>query len=455
MRMAAMSGLAILLAACNVTLATPRTHIEENPSLSEPPSGMMTILNTSSYEDGYGAFHVIGELRNDDHAARQNILLRIAIRDSSGKSVLTDPENHGIESEIFGPYLDVLFPGQVTGFEYTLAAQAGTPASFNVRYVASKPSRAVPGNVHMDNAQFLNDSHGFSYVVGELVNSELFPVTIVGLAGAVLDQEGSLVSSSPTLNMVKYLAPAGALDGQDRAPFMISMYGSFAAGTPWKTYISAIQCNPLPQTHVEISVANRYVDTYGYYHIVGTLQNQGTEQLSLRLLGGLFASDGKVLDANSYSLPIDLDAGTSQPFDLYDWTLVNRDPEKQQRIDHFSIQIDPGWVSSRSMEHVLLPALDVSEKKAERGTWYFQGAVKNDSAKTLDYMVVFISIVNEHGSLVAANQQALYPEELWFIQGETTSFKTEVDLDPLANSVDLHYSIKILGAVTADEPQLR
>ena len=112
MRIATIGVFTILLAACSFTKTTSKTQTDENPPLSESSSGIITILNTSSYDDGYGTFFVIGELRNDGAVALQNIQLRITIRDSKGKSILLDPFSNIIESELFSPYLDVLFPGR-------------------------------------------------------------------------------------------------------------------------------------------------------------------------------------------------------------------------------------------------------------------------------------------------------------------------------------------------------
>lgn len=445
MRIATIGVFAILLAACSFTVTTPKTQTDENPSLSESSSGIITILNTSSYDDGYGTFFVIGELRNDGAVALQNIQLRITIRDFEGKSILVDPFSNIIESELFNPYLDMLFPGQVSGFEYSLEAQAGTPASYEISYFASEISSAVPGNVEVENAQFLNDTYGFSYIVGELVNREVFPIQIVGLAGAVLDTDGKPISSNNTLHMVKYLAAAGSHNGRDRVPFMISMYGSFAPNTSWTTYITAIKSDFIPEAPVALQVTNEYLDTYGYYHLIGTIQNKGTEQISFYIQGGLYDSGGRVLDANYYALPINLDPNATQPFDMVYWNLVNRNDELQTRIASHTVQIDPAWVKSTSYEHYTLEVSDISEEKEENGIWRFHGSVINDCGKPLAYEVVFISITDDRSRLVATSQQTLYPEDQVIAAGVSTAFDMEIDLDLAGDSAGFLYSIVALG----------
>ena len=447
MRNATIGGFTILLAACSFTVTTPKTQTDENPSLSESSSGIITILNTSSYDDGYGTFFVIGELRNDGAVALQNIQLRITICDSEGKSILLDPFSNIIESELFSPYLDVLFPGQVSGFEYSLEAQAGTPASYEVSYFASEISSVERGNVIIENAQFLNDTYGFSYIVGELVNREVFPIQIVGLAGAVLDTDGKPISSNNTLHMVKYLSPAGSDSGRDRAPFMISMYGSFAPDTPWTTYITAIKSDFISEAPVALQVTNEYRDTYGYYHIVGTVQNKSAEPISFYIQGGLYDSEGRVLDANYYALPIDLDPNAIQPFDMVYWNLVNRNDELQTRIASHTVQIDPAWVESTSFEHYTLEVSDISEEKEENGIWRFHGNVINDRGKPLEYEVVFISITDDQGKLVASTQESIYGNEKTIDIGLNLRFNMEVDLDPDIDYSRFHYTVTILGDV--------
>ncbi len=445
MRIVTIGVFAILLAACSFTITTPSTQIEEHPSLSEPSSHSISILNTTSYDDGYGTFFVIGELRNDGAVALQNIQLRITTHDIKGKSILVDPFGNIIESELFNPYLDVLFPGQVSGFEYSLEAQAGTPASYEISYFASEISYAVSGNVSVENAQFLNDPYGFSYIVGELTNKEDFPVQIVGFAGAVLDTDGKPISSNKTLHLVEYLSAAGSDNGRDRAPFMISMYGSFAPNTPWTTYVTAVKSDFIPEAPVALQVTNEYRDIYGYYHLIGTFQNKGTEQISFYIQGGLYDSEGKVLDANYYALPINLDPNATQPFDMVYWNLVNRNDELQTRIASHTVQIDPAWVESTSYEHYALEVSDISEEKEENGIWRFQGSVINDCGKPLAYEVVFISITDDRGRLVATSQQTLYPEDQVIAAGASTAFDKEVDLDLAGDSARFLYSIVALG----------
>ncbi len=437
--------MSILLSACTFTITFPRNQ-QSIPSLpDESISSAITILNTSSYDDGYGTFYVIGELRNDGVAALQNIQLRITIHDSGGKSILMDPFSNISESELFSPYLDMLFPGQVSGFEYSLAAQAGTPANYTVDFVTAVASMAVRGNIRVENAQFLNDPYGFSYIVGELVNLEDFPIRLGGLAGGVLDADGKPISSSKTLHMVEYLDPAGYGAGRDRAPFMISMYGSYALDTPWKIYVNAIKENLLPSAPVALQVTNEYRDTYGYYHVIGTAQNLGDEQLSFLIQGGLYESNGKVLDANYYELPINLDPGAVQPFDMFYWDLVNRNAELQTRIGGHTVQIDPGLVKTTSRMHFTLNVSEFSESKEDNGIWRFHGRVKNDSGKPLTYEVVFISIIDSQGRLVATSQQTVFPEDHVIPVGSEKVFDIEVDLDPSVDLTGFQYRIAIVG----------
>ena len=105
---------------------------------------------------------------------------------------------------------------------------------------------------------------------------------------------------------------------------------------------------------------------FGDFHIVGVIENQGTDTYYTSLLGGVYDANGLVVDAGTVSVPLYIKAGEVVPFDVSYWNLVSWNDEISASIDTFTVQIDPYW--TYTVDYDLVDLTNVTTTKDERSS---------------------------------------------------------------------------------------
>ena len=87
--------------------------------------------------------------------------------------------------------------------------------------------------------------------------------------------------------------------------------------------------------NINLSSSNSYIDTIGFYHIVGEVENKNAISLtSVKIIATLYNSNNGVVGTDStYTNPSDLGPGDKVPFEI----LVTSASVPTQQIDHYRL----------------------------------------------------------------------------------------------------------------------
>ena len=87
--------------------------------------------------------------------------------------------------------------------------------------------------------------------------------------------------------------------------------------------------------NIKLSSTNSYVDTIGFYHIVGEVENSSPNSItSVKIIATLYNSNNGVVGTDSaYTNPSDIGPGDKAPFEI----LVTSASVPTQQIDHYRI----------------------------------------------------------------------------------------------------------------------
>ena len=405
----------------------------------------ISVTKINLFEDHYGGQHIVGEIRNDNFFPTQSIILKIRITDADGKTILKDSKGKPIKEVLFRPFLKILFPGESSGFNYSLSPMMGTAVAYEVTFSSAVKVDAERADVWIEHAQIQKSLYGTSFLIGELVNHGIQPAEIEGLGAAILNESGKVLDANAASDMVQYLAPAGDPRNMDRGAFAIPLRGSFGSDFKWEPFLSAVIAPVKPSPPLQISISNPYVDSLGYFHLAGMIENLGSNQLSFPMIGSVQDSEGTVLDATDYYLPVDLPAGSEMPFDLVDWKVINNNLSLQNLISKTQIQIDPSRTINSSRRYWNLFLSNVEEQMNDQWVWTFQGRVNNFWTETFQKIVVIVSIFNSKNELVATNFQRIYPINPLVSLGRNAHFDLEIHLNPNTDPSGYSYRIQAIA----------
>jgi hypothetical protein len=411
------------------------------------PSGKLEIASLSSYKDSGGNFHVTGEVLNEENNPVSSIVLTITILDASGKSLLSDSSGNKVDSLTFAPLLENLLPGKTAPFDDQLSLDAGVPDKYDVKVTSEQPGDHQNATLIVQHAQMKTGANRMVYITGEIVNNGDTPVQIYNLAGSLRDKDKKVIAAASTTNCSSYLLPAGDKYQEDRTPFSIAIDDP---GTPidsYSTYVEADQVELLANSPIDITITNNYFDKRNNFHIVGSLTNKSNETQRTFLVGGLYAKDGTVLDADETFTPIDLPAGQSLPYDVSEFNNVNNNTAEMSLVDHFTVQIDRSSTSHPTSQSVELKTSNEQLDKSNNPDWILNGKITNTSNQTLTSETVEIAVYDAKNELVASDWNVINPSSGSIVPGDTNKFNLYVYLDPNVDQQSFTYKTFAAGNV--------
>ena len=389
--------------------ATEVSHPPTEPALIK--EGDVEILNSTSYTDRYNDFYVVGELVNNTDRAIENVVLSLSITDEAGGSLLKDENDNPVDSIDIYPYIGVFSPGISAPFSYYISPDEALPVNYEVSVKSyDRSSAAKLKEFDVQNVQTNFMDNGDVILTGEVVNMSSVQMDVESLAGALLDESGNVLAANSTLTYSRYLYPAGDSEGRDRGPFAVTLFGPIENVSQWKIYVRSLENTSVPSADLEIELAGSYVDLLGTYHLVGTVTNNGSSQVSPSVIGGLYGSDQAVLDASSSSIPLYLNAGESAPFDLNSFRVVPYISPDQLSPAEQIVLPDLYWSYATDYEVVSLEAQEVRVVE-EDSDWNITGTAVNTTDKNLSSLSVVVQFLDENGQVMATNSTALYPAE--------------------------------------------
>jgi hypothetical protein len=329
----------------------------------------------------------------------------------------------------FSPMLATLAPGELAPFAYTFDMALGTPASYTVTVAGYQAGSVDRANLVVEHVNLADDGRGSLTLTGEVLNTGNAWVRINALAGGVLDANGALLSAEWSSFHATMLAPAGDIAGHDRTPFVIQFAHPGGAALTPNVYLDADLTNPPGDFPLSVNSTNSYYDQYGSYHIVGTLTNHSSWQVDTKLVAGLYASDGTVLDASAQIVQATLGPGEMAPFDFSYFSNLNYNPAVSARLMSFSVRVDPGQtVVSGSGPLRLTTAGDGAFVNGSTVT--VTGTVTNTSASALARITVIVALQDADGVVQATSFAYIFPAGDGIQPGEASSYSVQIELAP-------------------------
>lgn len=370
-------------------------------TLSEP-EGQLEIVNTTSYLDNYNDYNVVGEIKNSTNRTLENITLELSITDSDGNQ---------IESVEIQPFIYTLSPKTSSPFGYYISVDDQQPADFKVSIKSyDQTSTDNLAEMSLENVKTAEAKNGDIVITGEFVNLSDDQVEIESMAGAMLDKDLQIISANFTQTYQHYLYPAGDAAGRDRTPFIVYMYGPVQNIMHWKVYARPVATTYIPSTDVDVQWSSSYFDPYGTYHMLGTLTNHGSDQISPSLIGGVFSPENVFLDLASVNVPIYVDAGQSVPFDINAFQVMSYIPDEKIANSKMVVLPDLYWTFPTDYN---LVTLDVDDTTLLSNTydWAVNGTVINTTDQKLSSISVIAQIQDREGQVLVINSATIFPPD--------------------------------------------
>jgi|GEM_PF-410676 len=388
-------------------------------------AGEVAVTTVYGYKDGYGYFHIVGLVHNDTENPATSIELTIQLADGNGDTLLTDSDGEPVDEVTFSPLLYTLGQGEITPFDYYVSTDEDDTSAWTGHVSVTDVSE---GDVNRADVEVVNDNitidqYGTIYLTGELVNNSDEPVSVNGLAGALVAEDGTAVAADSSYNVARYLAPAGDAAGNDRTPFSISLDGPADNADSSVFYFDVDKTDEIDTgADIAIDIKNSFVDDFDSLHLFAVVGNTGDQVMSVGLVAGLYAADGTVLDAAYTSVPIYVGPGEVVPVSFDSFYTVSGDADLIAQVDHFTIQVDPYWTSETGFDVVTLETANETSETAS-GYVTFTGDVNNISDKDLSSATVVLAIYDADDNLYSSYWTGVYPEGDTFAAGETLPFE--------------------------------
>lgn len=431
------------------TVPTMPASASPTRGAGEVAAGALEVRGSSSYVDSFGYFHLVGEVFNATSGPVTGIELMTHVADASGQAAL-DGDDRPLDGEIFSPLLYSLAPGESAPFDFfrllsTGASLEGWQTSVTVaNHVPAELQRVA---VEVAHTRVVANDSGSVFLTGELLNPTSSTVKISSLAGALRTADGRLWAANATTDFSGLLAPAGDPGGGDRTPFVIGIDAPPQAGTDAAFYVDAEAAEPHTAPDLTLQVANRFADEYDDLHLAVTVTNNGAQTLTIRLVAGLYAADGTVLDSATATTPIYAAPGATVPVTFDYFNSLNRQIDDQALIDRVSVQIDPQWTYPIPYPVALIQTTDEVKEPVGPAQYSFRGQVVNNSNAGLTSATLILAIYDEGARLVTSSWTIVYPETEVFLPGEALPFDLSIYLPLGADFSEYSFSTIVQGYV--------
>ncbi len=412
-------------------------------------AGEVSVTSVYGYVDEYDYFHVVGLIYNDTENAVSSIELTLQLADGSGDTVLTDSDDEAVDEVTFSPLLYTLGQGETAPFDYYVSTDSADTKDWqgNVTVTDYSDTTVDRADVAVENTNLAVDKYGTIYLTGELVNESNEPVSVNGLAGVLLAEDGTALAADSSYNVARYLAAAGDAGGNDRSPFSISLDGPAPDADSRIFFVDVDKTDEIDTTaDLTVSIKNNYLDDYSSVHLAAVVTNSGDTVLSVGLVAGVYAADGTVLDAAYTSVQIYIGPGESVPVNFDNFYTINGDDDLIAEIDSFTVQFDPYWTYESSSE---VEALETANETSENSDGYvtFTGDVVNSSTSDISSATVLLALLDPDGNVYTSGWTGAYPEDGTLSPGETVEFQLSLYLPADLDTSDFTFITFVQGYV--------
>lgn len=176
---------------------------------------------------------------------------------------------------------------------------------------------------------------------------------------------------------------------------------------------------PAPEVKEALVVLSHssYVDNFGYFHLVGEVENVGSQNTELnKVTVTFFDNEGNaVVTATNYTYLDILKPGQKSPFEII---LSAPPPVANYKLESI-------WQVTESNAYTAFEITNVAPEVDEEGYYQLSGTIKNTGEKTASVAGITGSFYNESRVVVATG--FTFPDVLPLHAGESASFTMVVD----------------------------
>ena len=435
-------------AATNTPVPPPPTDTPPPPPPTEPPAveptedtsatapnivaGQINVLSVTAYKDSFDDWHVVGLVSNNTDRSVNDIEIEVEILDANGASLYKETA-----------YTDLwaLAPEDISTFDVWIFEDMPTADSVKATVVGNGTTDLERATVDIVNVILTVDEYNDIHLTGELVNNNDTPIEVSGLAAALFDDAGAIVTSDSSYTMRRYLDPG------DSGPFRLTLDApedQAASLTDFTFYTDASIEDSATKYDLALSETHHeYIDAYDNFHLVGTVTNNSSEYLNVSLVAGLYDADSNCVDASSLSLPVySLAPGETLPYDFDGWGPVNYAAGTYDAADSYRVMIDWNWTYVTSTR---LADISTSEDANEYDGYQlnFTGKVVNDSGKDLTGATVIVIITDKAtGEVVATDYGWIFDD---IANSATADYEVSVYLPEGFDASTVEYEILVKG----------
>jgi len=273
-----------------------------------------------------------------------------------------------------------------------------------------------------------------------VINNGTTPVEVNGLAAALFDQAGELVTTAYVSVIKHHLEPG------ETGPFRVSLYApteQLDTLTEYEFYWDTVVAEPAELVDFTFSDFYDYMDGYDNFHLAGTITNNGTLNMSVSLVAGIYDATGNVLDAASLSLPIYyIGPGETLPVDFDSWGPLNYTDATYDISDEYMVSVDYYWTYESYSELVTISTRDDSNT-FDNDEAKFIGYVVNDSGKDLTGATVVVAIYEKGTDKLLATEYNWIFDDI--ANGAEAAYEVTVYLPLELDPATVDYVITAVG----------
>jgi len=375
------------------------TAVAQPTAAVRPLSEGLVLEAVYGYRDRLDGWRVVGLLVNQTGRDVDAVEIEIRALDALHRVLYQDT----VFTHLFN-----IPEGETSSFTLAIFDKIEGVDRFEAQVVGSSTAQIDRATVDVRKTSLRVDDAGDIHVTGELVNHGDRPVELRGLAAAVFDAEGQLITTERLDVAIRYLAP-----GED-GPFRVSAIGPLDGGRQPATFVvyrDVVYASPLDVLPVAIAEPVDFRDDSGDFHLAGEVANGGAQMLDIYLIAALYDAGGNVVDVTGGGLPIGvINAGETMPYGFHFWDVVNHSEEAYQAVVNYTIQVDRFWSSLEADPLIPLATEDNVHEFAEDKA-KFTGMVVNASGDLVDGATVVIFLrEKESGRVVGVGQDFLFDE---------------------------------------------
>lgn len=182
--------------------------------------------------------------------------------------------------------------------------------------------------------------------------------------------------------------------------------------------------------HIDILNHSSYVETMGYYDIVGEVKNTGVNNLiSITITATFYDSSDDFIDTALGYTDVDiLIPNQKSPFKI-----ISLNPLVEANMDYYTLEITNVDITEEE-PYTGLQILNHSHNIDSSGYYQILGEVKNNGDEVANSTKLVATYYNSDGIVIAAESRATNPWELSI--GQTVSFEITLYENSLSTKID-------------------